>query len=226
MVSKPILSPQEAVGLIEPGHSVMIGGFLACGSPQGLIDALAEAGTSDLTLIANDTAVYDAKSGTTTGLASLVVNKQFSTLIVSHIGTNAETQRQLNDGETTVELVPQGTLAERIRAAGAGLGGVLTPTGVGTEVEDNKQVISVGETRYLLEQALGADVAIVKARKGDKAGNLVYSKSARNFNPLMASAAKTVIAEVEELVEIGDIDPEAVVTPSIFVTHIVPTTQQ
>lgn len=221
MIEKPILSPEEAVQLIKPGQSLMIGGFLACGTPDALVGALAAAGTGGLTLIANDTAVYDPKSGRTTGLASLVINKQFEKIIVSHIGTNAETQRQLNAGETEVVLVPQGTLAERIRAAGTGLGGILTPTGLGTEVQKGKPVITVQGKEYLLEEALGADVAIVKAKKGDKAGNLVYNKSARNFNPLMAIAAKTVVAEVEEIVEIGEIDPEAVITPSIFVTHLV-----
>lgn len=221
MVEKPILSPEEAANLVTPGQSVMIGGFLACGSPLTLIEALAAAGTAELTLIANDTAIYKPEGGAVTGLAPLVVNRQFKTIIASHIGTNAETQRQLNAGEVEVVLVPQGTLAERIRAAGAGLGGILTPTGVGTEVQHGKEVISVGGLEYLLEEPLPADVALIKAKVGDRAGNLVYSKSARNFNPLMATAAATVIAEVEEIVEIGEIDPEAVITPSIFVTHLV-----
>ena len=221
MVEKPILSPEEAAQLIQPGRSVMIGGFLGCGTPQSLVDALAATGTGELTLIANDTALYNPKTKRTTGLAPLVLNKQCKTIVVSHIGTNAETQRQLNAGETEVVLVPQGTLAERIRAAGTGLGGILTPTGLGTEVQDGKRVITVQGKDYLLEEALAADVALIKAKRGDKAGNLVYSKSARNFNPLMAIAAKTVIAEVEEIVEIGAIDPEAVITPSIFVSHLV-----
>lgn len=221
MVEKPILSPREAVELIKPGQSVMVGGFLGCGTPMALVEALAAAGTNELTLISNDTAIYNPKTGHMTGLAPLVVNNQCKTIIVSHIGTNAETQRQLNTGETDVVLVPQGTLAERIRAFGTGLGGILTPTGIGTEVQNGKPILNVAGRNYLVEAALGADVALIKAKKGDKAGNLVYNKSARNFNPLMATAAKIVVAEVEEIVEVGEIDPEAVITPSIFVTHLV-----
>ena len=188
---------------------------------DGLITALVDAGTDNLTLVANDTAMYNPKTGAINGLAPLVVNRRFSRMIVSHIGTNAETQRQLNAGETQVDLVPQGTLAERIRCGGTGLGGVLTPTGLGTEVQEGKSVITVAGREYLLEEALAGDVALIKAKKADKAGNLVYSKSARNFNPLMATACKTVIVEAEEIVEIGRLDPEEVVTPSIFVTVLV-----
>jgi acetate CoA/acetoacetate CoA-transferase alpha subunit len=221
MVPKPIVSAKEAVGLINPGDTVMIGGFLACGSPMGLIEALAEARTKELVLVANDTAIHNPKTGQTTGLAPLVINKQFKKIIVSHIGTNAETQRQLNEGETDVVLVPQGTLAEQVRCAGCGLGGVLTPTGIGTEVQNGKQVVTVGGSEYIVEEPVRGDVALIRAKKVDKAGNVVYSKSARNFNPLMAMACTTVIVEAEEIVEIGEIDPEAVITPSIFVTHIV-----
>jgi acetate CoA/acetoacetate CoA-transferase alpha subunit len=142
-------------------------------------------------------------------------------MIVSHIGLNQETQRQMNSGETIVDLVPQGTLAEQIRAAGAGLGGFLTPTGVGTEVEKGKQIIVVEDRPFLLEMPLKADVAIIKAKKADKAGNLIYNETAQNFNPLMATAASLVIAEAEEIVEIGEIDPNAVHTPSIFVDFLV-----
>ncbi|GAB1455750.1 hypothetical protein MASR2M48_10570 [Spirochaetota bacterium] len=154
-------------------------------------------------------------------LAPLVIKKQFSKAIVTHIGLNGEIQRQMNANETDVVLVPQGTLAEVIRAAGAGLGGVLTPTGVGTEVENGKKVIDIEGKKYLLEKALGGDVALIRVKKADKAGNCTYDKSGRNFNPIMAMACSTVIAEADEIVEIGQIDPEVVITPSVFVTHLV-----
>ncbi|PKL08126.1 MAG: branched-chain amino acid dehydrogenase [Spirochaetae bacterium HGW-Spirochaetae-7] len=198
-----------------------MGGFLGCGSPDTVLEALAATGVRDLTLVCNDTAILDEKNGRINGVAPLVKNKAFSRIIVSHIGTNPETQRQMNSGESEVVLVPQGTLAERIRAAGNGLGGVLTPTGVGTEVEEGKQKITLGGKNFLLEVALPGDVALIKAMKADKAGNLVYSKTARNFNPLMATACTVVIAEVEEIVEIGAIDPDQVHTPSIFVDYLV-----
>ncbi len=221
MTQKPIITAAEAAKLVKDGMTVHVGGFLGCGSPEGIIAALAAQGTKNLTLVCNDTAVLDQKNGRENGVSVLVKNKQFSRMIVSHIGTNPETQRQMNSGEAQVDLVPQGTLAERIRAAGCGLGGVLTPTGVGTEVEEGKRKLEVGGRTYLLEEALPGDIALIKAKKADKAGNLVYSKTARNFNPLMAMACKTVVAEVEEIVEIGDIDPDAVHTPSIFVDYLV-----
>jgi acetate CoA/acetoacetate CoA-transferase alpha subunit len=192
-----------------------------CGSPHTIIFALKEKGTKNLTLICNDTAVHDFKTGKVTGVGHLVQIKLFKKIIASHIGANQETQRQMNAGETEVELVPQGTLAEQVRAGGAGLGGVLTPTGVGTEVANGKQIVLVAHRPFLLELPLKADVAIIKARKADKAGNLVFNGSARNFNPLMATAAALVIAEVEEIVEIGEIDPNDVHTPSIFVDFLV-----
>jgi len=150
-----------------------------------------------------------------------VLKKQFSHVITSHIGLNPEIQRQMDAGETKVTLVPQGTLAERIRAAGCGLGGILTPIGVGTEVEEGKQVIELQGKKFLLEEGLKGDVALIHAAKADKAGNLVYSKSARNFCPLMAMACETVIVEAREIVEVGELDPECVVTPSLFTTIIV-----
>lgn len=221
MIAKPIISAAEAAGKIREGDSLMVGGFLACGSPHTIIHALKEQGTKNLTLICNDTAAHDFKSGKVTGVGYLVQSKQFKRMIVSHIGLNQETQRQMNSGETIVDLVPQGTLAEQIRAAGAGLGGFLTPTGVGTEVEKGKQIIVVEDRPFLLEMPLKADVAIIKAKKADKAGNLIYNETAQNFNPLMATAASLVIAEAEEIVEIGEIDPNAVHTPSIFVDFLV-----
>lgn len=221
MVTKPIVTAEKAVELIKEGNVVMIGGFLGCGSPTSLIDALEAKGTKNLTLVCNDTAFHNFKTGVCSFVAKLVAKKQFKRLIVTHIGTNQETQRQMNEGESEVILVPQGTLAERIRAAGAGLGGVLTPTGLGTEVQEGKQVLEVEGKKFLLEPAIPGDVALLKAKKADKAGNLVYDKSARNFNPLMAMACKTVIVEADEIVEIGQIDPEVVVTPSVLVHYLV-----
>jgi acetate CoA/acetoacetate CoA-transferase alpha subunit len=199
----------------------MVGGFMGCGSPHTIIFALKAKGTRNLTLICNDTAVHDFKTGRITGVGHLIQSKLCKKIIASHIGANQETQRQMNAGETQVELVPQGTLAEQVRAGGAGLGGFLTPTGVGTEVAIGKQVILVAHRPFLLELPLKADVAIIKARKADKAGNLIFNGNARNFNPLMAAAAALVIAEVEEIVEIGEIDPNDVHTPSIFVDFLV-----
>ncbi len=221
MVKKPIISAADAAAKVRDGDVLMVGGFLACGSPHTVIQGLKDHGTKNLTLICNDTAAHDLKSGKITGVGHLVQGRQFKKIIASHIGLNQETQRQMNAGETEVELVPQGTLAERVRAGGVGLGGILTPTGLGTEVEQGKQVITVGDRLFLLELPLKADVAILKAKKADKAGNLVYAATARNFNPLMAMAAATVIAEVEEIVEVGEIDPNEVHTPSIFVDFLV-----
>lgn len=210
-----LISIEEAVSKVKDGMTVMVGGFLACGSPKKLIDALVESGVKDLTLICNDTAFPDQAVG------KMIVNKQFKKVIVSHIGTNPETGRQMNAGETEVELVPQGTLAERIRCGGFGLGGVLTPTGIGTEAEDEKQRINVDGKIYLLETPLKADIALLYGSKVDKRGNVFYNATTRNFNPLMAMAAETVIVEAEEIVEIGEIDPNCVATPFKFVSYII-----
>ncbi|MBS4538333.1 3-oxoacid CoA-transferase subunit A [Clostridium sp. D2Q-11] len=210
-----LISIEEAVNHIEDGMTVMIGGFLAVGAPIRLIDALVEKGVKDLTLVVNDTAFID------TGVGKLIVNKQVKKVIASHIGTNKETGRQMNEGEIEVELVPQGTLTERMRAAGFGLGGILTPTGVNTMVEEGKKKIEVEGKEYLLELPLKADVALIKGAKVDKKGNILYNKTAQNFNPTMATAAGTVIVEADEVVEIGEIDPNVVMTPNIFVTYIV-----
>jgi len=209
------ISAVEAAALIENKASVMIGGFLNCGSPEKLIDEVLAAGKKGLTIIANDTAFPDK------GIGKLIVEKRAQKAIVSHIGTNPETGRQMNAGELEVELVPQGTLAEKIRAGGFGLGGFLTPTGVGTPVAQNKETKVVNGKDYLLELPLKADVALIKAYKADKAGNLVYRRSARNFNPFMATAADVVVVEAEQIVEIGEIDPDEVVTPGIFVQYLV-----
>ena len=189
MIEKPVLSASEAVKHIEDGMSVMVGGFMGCGTPPALVKALLDQGTKDMVLICNDTALYNPDKNLVTGVAPLVANKRFKKIIASHIGTNRETGRQMNEGETEVELVPQGTLAERVRAAGVGLGGILTPTGIGTKVAEGKQVVEIDGKSFLLEKPLFADVALLKAKKADKAGNLVFSKATRNFNPLMAMAA-------------------------------------
>ncbi len=210
-----MITPKEAAAMVKDGMTVMIGGFLAVGTPESLVDALVAQGTKGLTVIANDTATPEK------GIGKLVVKKQLKKAIVSHIGTNPETGRQMNAGEMAVDLVPQGTLAERIRAGGAGLGGVLTPTGLGTVVAEGKQIITVDGREFLLEKPLRADVAFIKAHTADKAGNLVFHSSARNFNPLMATAAEVVIVEATNIVEIGAIDPDAVMLPGIFVKYLV-----
>jgi len=209
-----VASSEEISSLFRDGMSVMVGGFLAVGTPASLVGMLLAKGVKDLTLIANDTAFTDS------GVGPLVVNRRLKKAIVSHIGTNAETGRQMMAGELEVDLVPQGTLAERIRAAGAGLGGILTPTGVGTIVEEGKQKLTIDGREYILELPLRADIALLKAHKVDKAGNLIYRKAARNFNPVMALAADIVIVEAEQLVEVGEIDPDEVMTPGILVDKI------
>ena len=221
MIQKPIISAMEAAAKVKAGDTILVGGFLACGSPLTIIQALAVADACGMTLVCNDTATCDLKTGTITGVAHLVAGKRFKKIITSHIGLNQEAQRQMNEGETQVDLVPQGTLVEQIRAGGAGLGGILTPTGVGTEVEQGKQVITIEGRSYLLELPLRGNVALVKASVADKAGNLIYSATARNFNPIMATAADLVIAEAEEIVEIGALDPDAIHTPSIYVDFLV-----
>ncbi|MCB8964898.1 MAG: 3-oxoacid CoA-transferase subunit A [Bacteroidales bacterium] len=209
------ISVEQAAAMVKDGMTVMIGGFMAVGSPLRIIDKLVESGVKDLTIICNDTAFPDK------GVGLLVANKQVKKVITSHIGTNPSTIEQFNNKEISVEFNPQGTLAERIRCAGAGMGGFLTPTGIGTVVEEGKQKINVDGRDYLLEKPLHADIALLGASTSDTIGNLVYKGSSQNFNPLMASAADLVIAEAEEVVEVGAIVPECVHTQSIFVTHIV-----
>lgn len=210
-----VATRQEALERFASGQTIMIGGFLAVGTPDCLVDGLIEKKVNDLTLIANDTGFVDK------GVGKLVVNKQTKKVIVSHIGTNPETGKQMHAGEMEVELVPQGTLAERIRSAGAGLGGVLTPTGVGTIVEEGKQTLTVAGKKYIIELPLRADLALIKAAKADTSGNLVYRRSARNFNPIMAMAADFVIVEAEEIVDVGAIDPDEVMTPGVLVHMII-----
>ncbi len=210
-----IISINEAVDKIKDGMTVMIGGFLANGTPEKLIDALVERGVKNLTLICNDTGFPDR------GVGKMVVAKQFKRIIVSHIGTNPETANQMNSGETTVNLVPQGTLAERIRCEGTGLGGFYTPTGIGTEVEEGKEKKVINGKEYLFELPLRADVALLFGSVADKKGNIVYNKTMKNFNPIMATAADTVIVQAEKIVEVGELDPELVMTSGIFVDYIV-----
>lgn len=213
-MSKLINIDQLAENLHD-GMVVMFGGFLGVGTPERIIQVIIDSGIGDLTLIANDTAFMDK------GVGRLIVSRQVKKAIVSHIGTNPCTGKQMIDNEIEVELVPQGTLAERIRSGGAGLGGFLTPTGIGTIVEKGKQKLVVDGKEYLLETPLRANIALLKAKKADKAGNLVYDKTARNFNPIIAMAADLVIAEVDEIVENGTIDPDEVVTPGILVDKII-----
>ncbi|HQB77847.1 Acetate CoA-transferase subunit alpha [anaerobic digester metagenome] len=209
------ISVEQAAEMVKDGMTIMIGGFLSVGGPNGIVARIAESGVKNLTLICNDTSFPDK------GLGVLIANKQVKKVITSHIGTNPSTIEQLNNGEVVVEFNPQGTLAERIRAAGAGLGGVLTPTGIGTLVAEGKQILNIDGRDFILEKPLRADIALVGASISDKLGNLVYKGSTQNFNPLMATAADVVIAEAEEVVETGAISPENVKTQSIFVTYIV-----
>lgn len=210
-----VISVEEAISKINNGMTIMVGGFIGCGAPDQLLEGVCQKEIKDLTIISNDTGILgDAMS-------KLIVQRCVSKLIATHIGTNKETGRQLSAGELEVKLVPQGTLVEQIRAAGAGLGGILTPTGIGTIVEDGKQKLVVNGTEYLLELPVRANVALLNAYKADKAGNLVYRRSARNFNPIMAMAADIVIAQVNHIVEVGDIDPDEVMTPGIFIDYLV-----
>ncbi len=205
---------EEAVSYIKDGMTLMVGGFLAVGAPTQIVDALVEKGVKDLTLICNDTAFPDQSIG------KLIVNHQVKKLYVSHIGTNPETSNQMNSGELEIEFCPQGTLAERIRAKGAGLGGVLTATGLGTIIAEGKEVITVDGKEYLLEKPLGADVAIIGASIADEAGNLIYKGTTQNFNPLMATAADIVIAEAEEIVATGTLAPETIHTSGVYVDYL------
>lgn len=215
MSKDKLQTAHEAIKCIKSGSTIMIGGFMGCGSPKHVIDTLAETNVRNLTVISNDTDFEGI------GVGKLIKRGKISKLIASHIGTNPETGRKLNAGEIAVELNPQGTLAERIRAGGAGLGGFLTPTGFGTIIENGKKKMEINGLTYLLETPLKADVALIKAYKADEFGNLVFRGATRNFNIIMATAAAYVIAEVEEHVKIGDIDPEHVILPGIFVDCIV-----
>jgi acetate CoA/acetoacetate CoA-transferase alpha subunit len=206
---------EEAVSRIPDGASLMVGGFMAVGTPECLMDELLRQGKRDLTVIANDTAMPGR------GIGKLVTAKVVRKVIASHIGLNPETQQKMLAGEIEVELVPQGTLIERIRAGGYGLGGILTPTGVGTVVEEGKRKIDVDGREFLLETALRADFALVQAFLADYLGNLTYALTARNFNPVIAMAATTVIVDAEHVVPVGMISPDHVMTPAPLVDYLV-----
>ena len=218
---KPVYSSfVEAVADIPDGATIMVGGFGLCGIPENLILALVETGVKDLTVISNNCGVDDW------GLGLLLQQKQIRKMVSSYVGENKEFERQLMAGEIEVELIPQGTLAERIRAGGAGIPAFYTPAGVGTQVAEGKEIRVFNDKEYLLEYALTADFALIRAHKGDRMGNLVYNKTAQNFNAMMAAAGKITIAEVEELVEPGDLDPNFIHTPGIYVQRMVVGKQQ
>ena len=209
------ISVEQAVSMVKDGMTLMIGGFLGVGSANKVLKGIHDAGIKNLTIIGNDTAFVDK------GVGIPVANHQVKKAIVSHIGTNPETIAQLNSKELEIEFVPQGTLAERIRCGGAGLGGVLTPTGLGTVVAEGKRIINVDGKDYLLELPIHADMALLGATVGDETGNLVFKGTTQNFNPMMAMAADVVIAEIENIVKVGEIAPEAIHTQNIFVDYIV-----
>jgi acetate CoA/acetoacetate CoA-transferase alpha subunit len=214
-MKRKVIPVAEAVGMIPVGARLMIGGFMGVGSPTRVIDELLRQQRGDLTLIVNDT----ARPGV--GVGKLVAAGLVRALVTSHIGTNPQTQQLMLEGRIAVTLVPQGTLAERIRAGGVGLGGILTPTGVGTVVAEGKQTIELDGRSYLLETALRADFSLISAKRADYYGNLEYALTARNFNPLMAMASTTTIAEAEDIVPLGVIPPDVVVTPGMLVHHLI-----
>jgi len=213
-MNKVVQDADEAIRDIQDGATIMVGGFGLCGIPENLIQALRLRGTKNLTVMSNNAGVSDF------GLGLLLKTRQIHKMIATYVGENDLFEQQFLSGELEVELVPQGTFAERIRAGGAGIAAFYTPAGYGTIVADGKETRRFGDRHYVLETALTADFALVKAFRGDRLGNLVYRKTARNFNPMMATAARVTIAEVERLVPPGEIDPEQVHTPGVFVTRI------
>ena len=215
MIDKVLASADEAVRDVSDGATLVVGGFGLCGIPENLIAALVRRGVKDLTIVSNNCGVDDW------GLGLLLRTRQIRKMVSSYVGENAEFERQFLSGELEVELVPQGTLAERMRAGGAGIPGFYTPAGVGTLVAEGKEVKSFDGRDYLLERGIVGDFAMVAAWKADRLGNLVYRKSARNFNPMAATAGNITVAEVEELVEVGALDPESVHTPGVFVQRVV-----
>jgi 3-oxoacid CoA-transferase subunit A len=213
-MNKVLRTAEEAVSRIPDGATLMVGGFGVCGNPENLLRALHRQGTKGLTVISNNAGIDDF------GLGRLLKARQIRKMIATYVGENREFERQFLAGELEVELVPQGTFSERIRAGGAGIGGFFTPTGYGTLVAEGKETRLIDGRPFVLEMPLKADFALVRAYKGDHHGNLVYRKTARNFNPMMATAARVTLAEVEHLVEAGGIEPDAVHTPGIFVQHV------
>jgi 3-oxoacid CoA-transferase subunit A len=219
--SKVYESPASALaGIVQDGMSVAVGGFGLCGIPEQLIMALRDSGARELTCVSNNAGVDDW------GLGLLLQTRQIRKMISSYVGENAEFERQYMSGELQLEFTPQGTLAERMRAGGAGIAGFYTKTGVGTVVADGKPHMEFDGAEYVLERGIRTDLSLVKAWKADPAGNLVYRKTARNFNPMAATCGAITIAEVEELVALGDIDPDGVDTPGIFVQRIVVTVSE
>jgi 3-oxoacid CoA-transferase subunit A len=214
MINKVVAGADEAVKDIPDGAVLMLGGFGLCGIPENCIAALIRSGVRDLTCISNNAGVDDF------GIGLMLQTRQVRKMISSYVGENAEFERQLLSGELEVDLIPQGTLAERIRAGGAGIPAFYTPTGYGTEIAEGKEMRIYDGKHYILEQWLKADYAIVKAWKGDKTGNLIFKGTARNFNPMMATAGRITIAEVEQLVEPGELDPNQIHTPGVFVQRI------
>jgi len=219
-----LLSIDEAVALIPDGATIMFGGFMGCGNAHQVIAALAQSEKKNFTMICNDASMPDGPDGDDYyGVAKLIHNKQVKKLIASHVGLNPEVAQQMNDGTLEVVLIPQGSLVEMIRAGGAGLGGIITSTGIGTIVEDGEHVhskIEIDGKSYLVEKPLRADVSLIAGYKIDKCGNVWYKGTTRNFNHVMATAADLVIAEADNLVEVGDISPEDVVTPGVFVDYV------
>ena len=215
MIDKVVGSADAAVADVRDGATLVVGGFGLCGIPENLIAALVRRGVKNLTVVSNNCGVDDW------GLGLLLRTRQIRKMVSSDVGENAEFERQFLHGELEVELVPQGTLAERMRAGGAGIPGFYTPTGVGTLVAEGKETKLFDGREYVLERGIVGDFSLVAAWKGDRLGNLVYRKAARNFNPLAATAGRVSIAEVEELVEVGDLDPESVHTPGVFVQRVV-----
>ncbi|BCZ17069.1 Succinyl-CoA:3-ketoacid coenzyme A transferase subunit A [Helicobacter sp. NHP19-003] len=213
-VEKVVKSIQEAVSGVQDGMTLMFGGFGLCGIPENAILALSQSGVKDITCISNNPGVDDF------GLGLLVKNKQIKKMIASYVGENAAFEQQFLAGEIEVEFNPQGTLAERIRAGGAGIPGFYTPTGVGTIIAEGKEHREFGGRTYILETALKADYAFIKAQKADTYGNLVFNKTAMNFNPMMAKAARVTVVEVEEIVELGALDPNFIHVPGVFVDRI------
>lgn len=211
---------QDAIAEIHDGATLMVGGFGLCGIPENVILALVEKGVKDLTVISNNCGVDDW------GLGLLLKNKQIKKMVGSYVGENKEFERQVLSGEIEVELIPQGTLAEKIRAGGAGIPAFYTPAGVGTPIAEGKETRMFNGKEYLLEESLTADFSIVRAWKGDKMGNLVYHKTARNFNPMIAAAGRVTIAEVENLYEVGELDPNSIHTPSIYVQTLIEGNQE
>ncbi|MFL5818810.1 MAG: CoA transferase subunit A [Conexibacter sp.] len=215
-VGKVVASAADAVGAVSDGATLAVGGFGLCGVPHAAIEALRERGVRELTVVSNNCGVDDA------GLGLLLANGQIAAMVSSYVGENKTFERLFLSGELQVELVPQGTLAERLRAGGAGVPAFYTPAGVGTPIAEGRETRTFDGREYLLERAIVADVSLVRAWKGDALGNLVYRRTARNFNPLVAAAGRVTIAEIEQLVEIGELDGDAIHTPGVFVQHVFP----